>query len=218
MNNFKIIPETTTLRKSLPMLMDNDRTALTCSSGTTMPSADALNVGRLFFHANERILRQCFQNSSGVFKWSEIAHLDKTPVYTDTQNVFAAAVHTHSQYARTDQSSTFNFGVTVNQNLTVKGALLTGSDLRIKHDITPITGALRRINRITGMQYVLNSTLQPQYGVIAQDVQKVAPFCVGTLDDEHQTLAVNYNGLVAILIEAVKTLSQKIDRIEKLVI
>lgn len=218
MNKFNIIPETTTLRKSLPMLMDNDRTALTCSSGTIMPSADAINQGRLFYHTGQRILRQCFQNSSGVFVWSEIAHLDKTPVYTDTKGVFAATTHTHNQYARTDQSTTFNFAMTVNQNLTVKGALLTGSDVRIKHDITPITGALRRIKHITGMQYVLNSTLQPQYGVIAQDVQKVAPFCVDTMNDEHQTLAVNYNGLVAMLIEAVKTLSEKVDRLEKLVI
>lgn len=218
MNNFQIIPETTTLRNSLPMLMDNDRTALTCSSGTTLPSADALNVGRLFFHSHERILRQCFQNTSGVFAWSEIAHLDKTPVYTDTRNVFAMASHSHSQYARVDQSTTFNFGVTVNQNLTIRGALLTGSDARIKHDITPIKNGLEGIKKINGVSYVLNSTLQPQYGVIAQDVQRVAPFCVGTLDDQHQTLAVNYNGLVAMLIEAVKTLSQKIDRLEKLVI
>lgn len=218
MNNFQIIPETETLRNSLPKLMNNDRTALTCSSGSSYPSADATNAGRLFLHTGERILRQCFQNSGGVFVWSEIAHLDKTPVYTDTTNVFAAAVHTHAQYARKDQSETFSYAVTVNQNLTVKGALLQGSDARIKHDIVPISGGLRRIKQITGVQYVLNSTLQPQYGVIAQDVQKVAPFCVSTVDDEHQTLAVNYNGLVAILIEAVKTLSEKVDRLEKLVI
>ena len=218
MNKFQIIPETETLRASLPKLMDNDRTAMTCSSGTESPSADAGNIGRLFLNTKTNLLYQCYLNSAGNHVWTEIADLTKTVVYTDSKNLFATSGHTHASYARTDQAETFSNSLTVSSNLTVKGAIIQGSDVRIKHDITPIKDGLAVINQLNGMQYTLNSNLQRQYGVIAQDVQAVAPTCVHTLDDKNQTLAVNYNGLVAILIEAVKTLTEKVDKLEKLVI
>jgi hypothetical protein len=54
---------------------------------------------------------------------------------------------------------------------------------------------------------------QSSAGVIAQDVEKVLPEIVRDAEDGHKTL--NYNGLVGLLIEAVKELQQKINTLEE---
>jgi hypothetical protein len=53
---------------------------------------------------------------------------------------------------------------------------------------------------------------QPGLGVIAQDVEKVFPELVST--DEHGRKQVEYSGLIAPLIEAVKELDDRLKAIE----
>ncbi len=50
-------------------------------------------------------------------------------------------------------------------------------------------------------------------GVIAQDVEAVFPQLVGTAPEGHKL--VNYNGLVGVLVEAVKELKAKNEALEK---
>jgi hypothetical protein len=52
-------------------------------------------------------------------------------------------------------------------------------------------------------------------GVLAQDIQKVFPELVTT--DDKDMLAVNYQGLVPVLINALKEQDNKISRLENLV-
>jgi Chaperone of endosialidase len=54
---------------------------------------------------------------------------------------------------------------------------------------------------------------QPGMGVIAQDVAKVFPALVSTDDDGH--LQVEYSGLIAPLIEAVKELDDRLRALEE---
>lgn len=91
------------------------------------------------------------------------------------------------------------------------------SDVLFKQNITPVTTAIDKLNQINGVKYSYNNTAFPNrhfpngytYGVIAQEVQSVLPELVQA--DSAGYLAVNYDGLIPILIEAVKTQQKQID-------
>ena len=51
-------------------------------------------------------------------------------------------------------------------------------------------------------------------GLIAQDVQVAAPEAVIVRDDENQTLAVDYMGLVGLLVESIKELELRVKKLE----
>lgn len=89
------------------------------------------------------------------------------------------------------------------------GAWNSSSDARMKTDIEKIDNALDRLDRIGGYTYLKQG--MPEAGVIAQEVEKVLPQAVtqtaltlndgSVLDDAR---AVNINGVVALLVEALK--------------
>lgn len=87
------------------------------------------------------------------------------------------------------------------------------SDERLKTNIQPIVGAGAMIGALDGKHYeFLPMGGAVQYGVIAQQVQGVVPEAVG--ESLNGTLSVNYNQLVAVLIEAVKELQARVDTLE----
>ena len=125
-------------------------------------------------------------------------------------------------------SRTFNVGagngITVSSNSVAMSGSYTGtftatevratSDERLKTNIQPIVGAGAIIGALDGKHYeFLPMGGAVQYGVIAQQVQGVVPEAVGE-DPENGTLSVNYNQLVAVLIEAVKELQARVDTLE----
>jgi hypothetical protein len=79
---------------------------------------------------------------------------------------------------------------------------------------------LERVRRLRGVKYEWKSgsgAYHPpgkthEMGVIAQEVQSVFPEAVMT--DEDGLLMVDYSGLVAALIEAVKELADRVDALE----
>ena len=54
-------------------------------------------------------------------------------------------------------------------------------------------------------------------GVIAQEIEKIAPELVMTADDEMGTKSVAYGNLVGYLIETVKDLKAEIDELKEMV-
>lgn len=99
-------------------------------------------------------------------------------------------------------------GQTINGNLTLSGTLTINSDARIKENLTPLTGALDKVKALTGYNYNRIGSDKLEMGVVAQEVQKVAPELV--LEDKEGTLSVAYQNMVALLIEAVKEQSAEI--------
>lgn len=79
------------------------------------------------------------------------------------------------------------------------------SDRNKKENIVKIDDALLILNTINGVRFNWKDNKLPSVGVIAQDVEKMLPELVG---DEK---SVNYNGLIAVLIEAVKELKAEIE-------
>jgi hypothetical protein len=88
------------------------------------------------------------------------------------------------------------------------------SDERLKSNITTIPNALSKVTKMRGVHYVRDATGKDSTGVIAQEMQKVAPELVLTAEDEMGTLSVNYGNITGYLIEAIKELSARVKELE----
>ena len=89
------------------------------------------------------------------------------------------------------------------------------SDERLKDNITPIEGALEKVNQIGGYGFDWNSNSEHSghdVGVIAQEIEKVLPEVVTTRDNGYK--AVRYEKIVALLIQAVKEQQLQIDELK----
>jgi len=96
---------------------------------------------------------------------------------------------------------------------TITGAEVTAtSDVRLKSNIETINGALDKVKAMRGVYFDKND--KRSVGVIAQEMQEVMPEVVVTDDTEDKHLSVAYGNLVGVLIEAVKELSDKIEKLE----
>jgi hypothetical protein len=91
------------------------------------------------------------------------------------------------------------------------------SDVRYKTNINQLNDPLSAINKIEGYSYhwkedFVGYSDKLQYGVLAQQLEEVGlnHLVAGTEDSK----AVNYFGLIPLLIEAVKELSAKVDKYE----
>ena len=87
----------------------------------------------------------------------------------------------------------------------------TLSDARYKADIETIEGAMAKVNNLRGVEYNWKSNGDASVGVIAQEVQAVYPQLT---TESEERLSVNYNGLVGLLIQAVKELSAEVEELK----
>ena len=94
------------------------------------------------------------------------------------------------------------------------------SDKRLKTDITPIDNALEKVMQMQGVYYKRNDVenARTQVGVLAQDMEGIVPEVVLTADDEMQTKSVDYGKLTAVLMEAVKQLSNEVTHLKQQII
>jgi hypothetical protein len=98
----------------------------------------------------------------------------------------------------------------------VGNSWLKASDIRLKKDIVPLKGALDKIARIRGITY--NTVLEPDdaprhIGCIAQEVEKEFPELVAENTDGYKSVA--YHTMTAVLVEAVKELKARNDRLRQ---
>ena len=109
----------------------------------------------------------------------------------------------------------FNGDATVSGGLTVSGDVNVSSDARLKSNIISLGSTLSKLLLIDGKSYTMINDGDKKIGVLAQDIQKVFPELVST--DDKDMLTVNYQGLVPVLINAIKEQDAKIERLESLV-
>jgi hypothetical protein len=84
------------------------------------------------------------------------------------------------------------------------------SDVNLKENITTVDNALNVTNKLRGVRFEWKKDGRPSYGVIAQELQEILPELVSSGDPK----TVNYNGIIGVLIEAVKELSAEIDELK----
>ena len=103
-----------------------------------------------------------------------------------------------------------NVRLDVNGSIEYTGSITDVSDMRLKENIEPIEDPLSKISDLSGFTYNIIGESDRSAGVSAQDVQKVLPEAVSQINEEY--LGVDYTQLVPLLLEAVKELSDKVDR------
>lgn len=109
----------------------------------------------------------------------------------------------------------FNGDATVSNDLTVSGDVVVSSDARLKANIVSLGSTLSKLLLIDGKSYTMKKDGKQKIGVLAQEIQEVFPELV--TKDDNEMLAVNYQGLVPVLINALKEQDEKISRLEDLV-
>jgi len=94
----------------------------------------------------------------------------------------------------------FNGDATVSNDLTVSGDVVISSDARLKSNIVSLGSTLPKLLQIDGKSYEMKG--KQKIGVLAQEIKEVFPELVS--EDDNEMLSVNYQGLVPVLINALK--------------
>lgn len=89
---------------------------------------------------------------------------------------------------------------------------VSSSDARLKSDIAPIPDALAKVQALTGVTFTMAGSDIRQMGLIAQDVQAVAPEAVVEAEG---VLRLAYGNLIGLLVEAIKDLAQEVDQLKR---
>ena len=104
----------------------------------------------------------------------------------------------------------------------MEGSIYEVSDMSKKTNIAPLSNSLDKVMALNGVTFDWiqgegtkgAAALQDQsIGVIAQDVEKVLPALVN--EKRNGTKAVNYSGLIPVLLEAIKEQQSQIELLER---
>lgn len=95
------------------------------------------------------------------------------------------------------------------------------SDIRLKSNFRPIENALEKVEQLDGLiydkaEYIGGEPVQTEAGIIAQTLQDVLPEAVREVEDikGNKILTVSSQSQIALLVEAVKTLSARVKELE----
>ena len=119
-------------------------------------------------------------------------------------------------------TTTPSYDLHVNGTVAGTGSFVNTSDRRLKRDIQPLSGGLATIARLQGVAYVWKDPVDEhmqgeKIGLIAQDVQAVVPQAVLAAGDDRETLSVDYNAMIPLMIEAIKELKAANEELRKIV-
>jgi hypothetical protein len=107
--------------------------------------------------------------------------------------------------ARSNLSNVSNVGV-----LTATDFNST-SDISLKENIKTLENPIEKIMKLNGVSFDWKESGSSSIGVIAQEIEKVLPQLVSN----GEVKSVNYNGLIGVLIEAVKEQQRQIEELKK---
>ena len=85
--------------------------------------------------------------------------------------------------------------------------LNSSSDISLKENVQTVENAVETVNSLRGVKFDWKEDGRTSYGVIAQELEEVLPELVSSGDLK----TVNYNGLIGVLIQAVKELSAEVE-------
>ena len=105
------------------------------------------------------------------------------------------------------------FTVWFNGDATLAGNLNINSDARLKANIVSLGSTLAKLLQIDGKSYTMkkDESEKQKIGLLAQDIEKVFPELVS---ESNGVKSVNYQGLVPVLINALKEQQTEIDRLK----
>jgi hypothetical protein len=148
---------------------------------------------------------------TGVSAATTAANTAKTAA--DNAATAAAAANTNANNRVLRSGDTMTGSLAVQGSITATLDITAYSDKRLKKNILDIEDALNKISKLKGVSFERNSDDKKSIGVIAQDVLNVLPEVIN--EDKDGYLSVAYGNIVALLIEGIKELSNKVDNLEK---
>jgi hypothetical protein len=133
--------------------------------------------------------------------------------YTANTHVMTA---TSANTATAQTNLTFDGSLlNVTGSITASGDITAYSDRRFKQNIVTIDNAIEKLKLLRGVYYNSIDGGPRKTGVVAQEVEDVFPEVVITDTSSDHVKSVAYGNIVGLLIEAVKTLNERIDMLEK---
>jgi hypothetical protein len=84
------------------------------------------------------------------------------------------------------------------------------SDINLKENIHTVGNALEITEQLRGVSFDWKETGRSSYGVIAQELEEVLPELV----KQGEVKSVNYNGIIGVLIEAIKELKKEVKELK----
>ena len=167
-----------------------------------------------------------FQSDTGTKQWIVKASGAIEPAYNNFFNIGDTAkqvntIYTNNLIAGGNITANGNIvgdnstNITGIAGITASGTVQAGdfdstSDIRLKTNVQVIENPLAKVIQIEGVSFNWKEDNRPALGVIADQVQKIIPELVH--GDNPKT--VNYNGLIGLLIEAVKEQQIQIDELK----
>jgi hypothetical protein len=133
---------------------------------------------------------------------------------------------TATSMSMTTGSTSGNFGcggtlsgnsITSSGNITASTGTISGqtitetSSIVLKENVNPLVDAIEKVLKLDGVTYTRKSTGQTETGLIAEEVEKIAPELVEHTG-EHKSI--QYSRLTAYLIESVKYLKDELDKVK----
>lgn len=145
------------------------------------------------------------------------------PANTNINDIGSAALSWRTGYFDTSLvvgNTTANTTAVLADNIYARDDLVASysSDENLKDNIVVLDEALNRVESISGYSFDWNSKVgdyregTPDYGVLAQEIENILPNAVTTNGRGYKT--VSYNAVIPLLVEAIKELSAKVDRMQ----
>jgi len=100
-------------------------------------------------------------------------------------------------------------------NITASGTVTSNSDMRLKKDIVEIENCVDKVKKLRGVNFKWIQDDRDDFGVIAQEVEEVAPHAV--IENKEGMKSVDYGRLTTLLIQAVKEQQTQIEELKDLV-
>ena len=123
-------------------------------------------------------------------------------------------INTQTNTAGTNPSNAFVVKYDGSANLA--GDFTINSDARLKSNIISLGGTLAKLMKIDGKSYTMKSNEKVnKIGLLAQEIEEVFPELVKEGEDKDGTLSVNYQGLIPVLINAIKEQQEELKVIRK---
>ena len=132
--------------------------------------------------------------------WNELNEGDEWPLFVIGNGGWDASA---TNYLGGEENRSNAFEVLFDGTTTIAGDLSINSDARLKANIVSLGATLSKLLQIDGKSYTMkkDKSEKQKIGLLAQDIEKVFPELVS---ESNGIKSVNYQGLVPVLINALK--------------
>ncbi len=192
-------------------------------SNNSLPILDGANNAYLYATGNDFVIGNASSGRNLVFFTNGFASTDEKMRITNTGNVGIGTTAptdklTVAGIIAPSADNTYTLGKSGARWSAVWSAngTIQTSDVRLKTNIKPLSYGLNEVLLMHPIRYnwKTDPTSHAKIGLIAQEVKRLVPEVV-TGDETKEMLGMNYAELVPVLINAVKELDKKIEKIEK---